>query len=155
MAVASSLALGCQQREGPVPERDSQTSNRLNDMKRDLENVAGGDRAAPGEFIDDLGVFTESEPELQAVRVMGRRVASVVSAKALAEETIVKLLDELWLAAAGREFSQRQQDTVREDIRALLMSAGVEAGAVESIVSQVGEVQGAVSRRSRRWYERY
>jgi hypothetical protein len=153
--IGSVLAAGCQQRDGPLPARDSQTVNRLNDMKRDLENIAAGDRGAPADLMDDLAVFAESEPEVQAARELGRRVAGVVAAKPLSEDAAVKLVEQLWVAAAARDLSQRQQDGLREAVRELLKSAGAEAAGVESIVTQVGSLQGEVSRRTRRWYERY
>ena len=62
----------------------------------------------------------------------------------------------LWTAVAARELSERQVDALKDDMRnTLLTSVGVTQPDANLAAGRVGDVQNAVTLRTRRWYERY
>jgi hypothetical protein len=148
------LALaGCRQADGPVPVAEGDTPNRLQDLSRDLQNVAGGDAAAPRDLADDLRVFVDDAANAPAVNELARRASEVVAGKQLNEQSAQRLAHQLWTAVAAREMSERQVESLQNDTQALLVSLGVPEDNAQNVAAQVGDVQKAVSSRQRRWYE--
>jgi hypothetical protein len=49
--------------------------------------------------------------------------------------------------------SERQIETLQNDVQALLMSVGIAEENAQQVAAQVGDVQVAVTDRPRRWYE--
>jgi hypothetical protein len=157
-ALALAAALGvsaCKQGDGPLPEKRDDLPNRLGDLKRDLEAVIAGDQSAVQDLSDDLIVFS-AEPEAQtAVKGMAITVSSMLVNKKVNDETQTKIVSLLWMAVAARELSERQTDAVKDDVRNTLLSVGVTQPDANLAAGRVGDVQKAVTRRTRRWYERY
>ena len=155
-ALASTLLLaGCQQDDGPVPAKDEEVTNRIEDVAHDLSNVAGGNQQAPGELAEDLVGFLDGAPGREAAEELGRRLAKAVVGRKMTEETARKLAEQLWVGMAARELSERQQENVINEVRESLSAISVERADVEAVATQAGEVQKAVSTRTRRWYERF
>jgi hypothetical protein len=153
LAAAISLA-GCRQADGPMPVADGDVPNRLGDISRDLQSVAGGDAQARQDLADDLIVFAESRAGVRpAIEELARQTSEVVAGKTLDEQTAQRLAHQLWTAAVAREFSQRQVETLQNDTQALLVSIGVAEEQAQTVATRVGELQRVVSGRPRRWYE--
>ena len=57
-----------------------------------------------------------------------------------------RLAHNLWLSVAAREMSERQIETLQNDVQALLIVGVAEEGA-QQVAAQVGEVQSAVTLR--------
>lgn len=150
----SAFAAGCRQPDGPMPEATGEVPNRLGDLSRDLASVARGEEQARQDLADDLKVFVDQAPDAQpAVDELVRRTSAVVAGKPLNDQNAQRLAHQLWTAVAGREMSERQVETLQNEMQALLVSVGVpEERAVET-ASQVEEVQKLVTTRQRRWYE--
>src|SRR5688500_532332 len=85
-----STAAGCRQADGPMPVREGEVPNRLEDIKRDLISAAAGDRDAIGDLGDDLSVFAERQGN-EAARQLAQRVGVAVSGSQLTDEAADKL----------------------------------------------------------------
>jgi hypothetical protein len=75
--------------------------------------------------------------------------------RSLDADARTRLTTLLWMTVAAREFSERQVDKLKDDMRELLMSIGVSQLDANLVAGWVGNVQKAVTLRNRRWYERY
>jgi hypothetical protein len=153
--IAAVGAGACKQGDGPMPVKGGDVPNRLGDLKRDLESVVGGDHEAVQDLTDDLLVFTD-EPEGQMMtKAMSTTVCSMLVKRPVNDETQTKIVNLLWTAVAARELSERQVDALKDDVRNTLLSVGVSQPDANLAAGRVGEVQKAVTLRTRRWYERY
>jgi type IV pilus biogenesis protein CpaD/CtpE len=149
---------GCRQADGTLPTAESRDDvvNRLGDMSRDLLSVSRGDTQARQDLADDLRVFVDGRADaVPAVDELARRTADVVAGKTLNEQSAQRLAHQLWTVAAARDLSDRQVETVQNDLHGLLISAGVPEDNAVNVASQAGEVQKLVTNRERRWYEMF
>ncbi len=153
LIILSLTLAGCRQADGPLPMAEGEVPNRLEDIRRDLLSVSRGDTQAPQDLADDLRVFVEVGEAVPAVNELARRTADVVAGKTLNDEHAQQLAHHLWTAAAGREMSGRQVESLQNDVHALLVSVGVPEDNAMNVASQVSEVNARVSSRPRRWYE--
>jgi hypothetical protein len=155
VVMAAVVTGACKQGDGPLPAKSGDVPNRLGDLKRDLAAVVSGDQRAVDDFSDDLRVFTE-EPEGQAMtKAMAMSVSGMLVSRPLNDEAQTKIVNLLWTAVAARELSERQVDALKDDVRNTLLSVGVTQPDANLAAGRVGEVQKAVTQRTRRWFERY
>ena len=78
---------------------------------------------------------------------------AVLAGVDLTEQAAQRLAHNLWLSVVARELSERQVETLQNDVQALLMEEGVAEESAQQVAAQVGDVQGTVTTRPRRWYE--
>ena len=153
--IAAVGAGACKQGDGPLPQKNNDVPNRLGDLQRDLAAVVGGDQTAVQDLSDDLMVFTE-EPEGQtAAKALAVTVCSMLVKRPVSDEAQTRIVDLLWRAVASRELSERQMDALKDEVRNTLLSVGVTQPDANLAAGRVGDVQNAVTLRTRRWYERY
>jgi hypothetical protein len=145
----------CKQGDGPVPAKINDVPNRLGDLKRDLESVVAGDQQAIQDLTDDLLVFTEEPEGRTAAKALAMTVCSMLVTRKVNDETQSKIVDLLWTSVAARELSERQVDALKDDMRNTLLAAGVSQPDANLAAGRVGDVQNAVTLRTRRWYQRY
>jgi hypothetical protein len=142
--------------DGPVPMPAGEDVNRLDDLRRDVGNIVGGHAEAKKDFADDLRVFLTPgvRPEAPAaVDELARLIGDAAAAAQLKEASLPPLLQQVWVAVAARELSEKQVATLQADVKTTLTGLGVAEPAAQSISNQVGTVQKAVTDRTRRWYE--
>ena len=145
---------GCRQADGPVPTPNQNVQAELVDVTHDLQNIASGrDPQAPKDLADDLRKYARRVSAAPAVDELSRRTAKVVVGNNLTEQTAQRLAHNLWLSISAREMSERQTETLQNDVQSLLMSVGVVEEQAQQVAAQVGTVQSAISDRPRRWYE--
>jgi hypothetical protein len=155
MAVAILATSACKQGDGLPPAKSGDVPNRLSDLKRDLEAVVGGDQTAVQDLTDDLQVFTEEPEGRTATKALSMTVCSMLVKRALNDEAQTKIVDLMWRSVASRELSERQIDALKDEMRSMLQSVGVSQPDANLAAGRVGDVQKAVTLRSRHWYERY
>lgn len=155
LIVIAGLSVGaCRQADGPIPAPNANVQEELVDVTRDLQNVASGrDPQGPQDLAADLRKYADRPAAVPAVDELSARTARVLGGRNLAEQDAQRLAHNLWLAVEAREMSERQIETLQNDVQALLMSIGVAEQSAQQVAAQVGEVQSAVSDRPRRWYE--
>jgi len=155
LAVACAAA-GCRMADGPMPTPAGEDTNRLDDLRRDLGDVVGGNAEGRKNFADDLRVFADLEKKpdaAAAIDELARQVADAAVATQLKEAAAPPLLRQVWTAVAARELSEKQVTQLQADVKATLAGLGVAEPAAQSIANQVGTVQKAVTDRQRSWYE--
>jgi hypothetical protein len=142
--------------DGPMPTPGAEDLNRLDDLRRDVGNVVGGNPEARKDFADDLQVFVTpgARPEApEAINELARLIADAAVASQLKEAAVAPLLKQVWVAVAARELSEKQVATLQADVRTTLAGLGVPEPSQQAISSQIVVVQKAVTDRTRRWYE--
>lgn len=147
--------IGCRQGDGEMPPKTGDVPQRLVDLGRDIDNVVSGNAQAVVELTDDLIVFTEEPEGVTAVRALSSTLCPMLVNRSLDADARTRLTTLLWMTVAAREFSERQVDKLKDDMRELLMSIGVSQLDANLVAGWVGNVQKAVTLRNRRWYERY
>ena len=150
----SALTLGaCRQADGPVAKPDANTEAELDDVKHDLQNVAGGDKSGPDDLSHDVTKYARRPTEVPVIDELSRRTATVIAGKKVDDQTATRLAHSIWTSIMAREMSERQVETLQKEVQAVLISVGVAEPQAQQVASQVGEVQKQVSNRPRRWYE--
>ena len=155
LIVAIGLSLGaCRQADGPIPTPNENVQGELEDVRHDLENVASGrDPQAPEDLADDLRKYTEEPGAMSAVDELSARTVAALADVDLTSEAVERLAHHLWLSVAALELSERQIETLQNDVQSLLIAEGVAEENAQQVAAQVGDVQGLVTGRPRRWYE--
>jgi hypothetical protein len=145
----------CRQADGDQPQKTGDVPQRLVDLGRDLEGVAGGDQQAVKDLTDDLLVFVDEPHGKEVTQAMSAAVCPMLVKRNLTADAETRLATVLWKTVAARDLSERQIDGLKEEMRDLLISLGVQQQDANYAAGWVGTVQKAVAIRSRRWYERY
>ena len=147
---------GCRQPDGPIPTPQGETLNRLGDLSRDLMSAARGDVQAKADFADDLRVFAKTRGGEQATRAWALKIGDAVTNNTtLNDQSAQQLAHTSWTIVGATELSDRQVETLRNDVKAQLTALGIAEDQSEGVAGQVPEVHKAVSTRSRRWYEMF
>ena len=155
VVVMVGLSLGaCRQADGPMPTPSADVLEELPDVARDLQNIASArDPQARQDLADDLRKYTEAPDVLSAVDILSQRASTVLAGVDLQDEEAQRLAHTLWLTVVASELSESQMETLREDVLSLLLAEGIAENSAQEFVAQMGELQGAVAARPRRWYE--
>lgn len=157
LCLAAALWLGgCRQADGPSPDAGGEVPNRLEDISKDLGNIAAGHAGAGQDLADDLAVFVDAQQKPDAaplITELARQIASALPKTTLAENRGLRLARQLWLTVASRELSEKQVETLQSDVRAALVGVGVPEPRARTIAAHAGTVHNQVSDRKRRWYE--
>jgi hypothetical protein len=152
---AAFSAGGCKQGDGSLPAKTGDVPNRISDLKRDLETVVAGDQSAVKDLADDLSVFTEEPEGHAAIRALLNTVCPMLIKRPLNDEAMTRIVTVMWTAAAARDLSERQVDGYKDEMRNVLTSVGVTQTDANLAAGRIGDVQKAVTQRTRHWYERY
>lgn len=155
VVISAACVAGCRQPDGELPVQNGEVPNRLHDLERDLESVAAGEPDGPKDLADDLAVFAEGTEGVNAARTLAGSTSVVLVKRMLNEEALKQLTTVLWKTVASRDLSERQVDGLKDDMRGTLISIGVSQADSNTVADRVGQAQKAVTRRTRRWYERY
>ena len=148
MATVVMLALGvagCKQADGPM--LDAATPDRVGDMSdigKDLMAIQVKDPSGAKDFIDDLTKLCPEKAGEAPTQELATRVAGAVQTGGKrAMPDAVKLGTTLWQTVAAREISSSQAKALREEVKALLTSAGVaDTGAILEQMTAVQEIWG-------------
>ena len=155
VVAAVGLSFGaCRQADGPIPVPSEDVQAELDDVVRDLQNVARAkDPQAPSDLVSDLRKFAQRRDAEPTVDELTRRTVTALGGIELPEQSAQRLAHSLWVSIAARELSERQVETLQSDVQLMLTSFGVTEANAQQVAAQVGEVQSAVGDRPRRWYE--
>lgn len=145
---------GCRQADGPVPAPSAAAQEELVDVARDLQNVATGrDPNGPADLANDLRKYTDVPAAQPLVDELSARTAKAIAGRDLPDQDAQRLAHNLWVSVYAKDLSERQIETLQNDMQSLLVSLGAGEDIAQQVAAQVGEVQGAVTLRPRRWYE--
>ena len=154
--VAAAALTSCRQADGTMPTPSQTAADDIYDLSRDLQNVAARNPDAPTELAQDIHEYADDKASAKpAVDELVRRTTSTLGGSMLSEQTARQLAHSLWMTVAARDLSERQIETLQNEVRTVLMSTGVSEENAQQVAAQVGEVQLAVTDRQRRWYEMF
>ena len=154
VATLSGVLGGCRQADGPVPTPSQTYQEELVDVARDLQNVASGrDPNGPVDLADDLRKYTDKPAAKPLVDELSARTVKALQGRELADQDAQRLAHNLWVSVYAKDLSERQIEALQNDMQALLVSLGASEQSAQQVAAQVGEVQGEVGLRPRRWYE--
>jgi hypothetical protein len=155
LILAAALPLAaCRQADGPMPANSASTANELGDISRDLQNLASGDPAGPKDLSDDIGHYAEGASGGQtAAAELSRRLGQALTGKTFKLAQAMPVAHTCWVTVAGRQMSEKQVESLKNEMKSELMSLGANEQQAQSVADQVGVVQQAVTARHRRWYE--
>ena len=126
----------------------------MSDVAKDLQNIASGDANGPQEFADDIRVWATSVAGPWApADELSRRLTTALKGTLFPDEAAAQLSRLFWVASAGRELSDRQIGRLQDDLREALLKLGVAEDAARAVGDQIGELQGAVTEKKRRWWQ--
>jgi len=154
LVIAACSLAGCRQADGPMPPATEKVTNEIGDIGRDLRNVAGGDAEGPKDLSDDLSHYAEgTNGGPAAAAELSRRLGEALAGKSFDLAQALPIAHTSWVAVAGRQLSEKQIETLQGEMKSQLMTLGVDEQKAQSVATQVGVVQQAVTARHRRWYE--
>lgn len=153
VAVASLSA--CRQADGTVPTPSAERQAEIDDISRDIQNIASGrDPQAPEDLASDLRRYTEERRSTTgAVIELSRRAAAALAGREVNGQAAQQLAHHFWLAVSARELGDRQVESLQNDVQALLGTLGVPEEQAASVAAQIADVQEVATERTRRWYE--
>ena len=155
IASAVLFVAACRQPDGPTPTPETGVQEELRDVARDLQNVAARRPEAEQELADDVRKYIEDEDASvhPVVDELLRMTTEALPDGSLSEQAAQQLAHTLWISITARELSERQVESIQNDLQALLMSTGIAEEKAMQVATQAGEVQRTVTNRQRRWYE--
>jgi hypothetical protein len=151
-AAAVGLA-ACRQADGAMPDLNPSVQEELVDVRRDLQNIANRDPTGSEDLSHDLRKYTENAAVHPAIDELTKRTATVLPGRKVDQPTGDRLAQQLWTSVAGRQLSDRQVETLQNDLHSTLVSLGIDEANAQQVAAQVLEVQKQISERPRRWYE--
>jgi hypothetical protein len=144
----------CRQADGPQPATTASTPNELGDISRDLQYLATGNPEGPKDLASDISHYAEGTNGGQAAaEELSRRLGQALGGKSFKLAQAMPVAHTCWVAVAARQLSEKQVENLKNEMKAELMSLGVNESQAQSVADQVGVVQQAVTARHRRWYE--
>jgi hypothetical protein len=153
IACALSLA-GCRQADGALPPATGDVPNQLGDISRDLWNAANAKTGGLEDLTGDLSFFAQQTTGGEAATAeLSKRLEQGLKGKTFMVADALPLAHSCWVAVAGRQLSEKQVENLQGEVKAQLMTLGVDEMQAQNITAQVGAVQQAVTARHRRWYE--
>lgn len=153
VCLAAALLAGCRQGDGPLPKAEGEVPNRVYDLGRDLQNVAGGNADGANDLADDLLVFVDTSEPRAPVQQLSKDVSAAVTNRQLSDQNAATLARQLWLTVAARQLSEKQIEGLQKDLETTLTSVGVAQDVSQRVSAQAVATQKTLTRRKRRWYE--
>lgn len=147
------VGVGCRQTDGDMPVPDSEQVNKVEDIGRDLQNIANGDQAAPMDLIGDLKALGGTEPPDDEVRALTAALSTALAGRALPDAQAQGLAAELFVASTGRRLSRRQITRIDARLREILTGLGVPDAAVEGVATSATALATAITENRPRWYQ--
>jgi hypothetical protein len=143
---------GCRQADGDMPAPTGEQPNKISDIGRDLQNVAGGAADAERDLQDDLdGLDSRSKPE-PLVRDLSLSLASALKGKSVSEAQAQNMAKTLFVVVTGRDLSSRQIERTSSELRTAVMNAGADGAAADKAAAAASTLSAQITQNRRRWY---
>ncbi len=153
LMVVLSLA-GCRQPDGSIPVPEGEQSNRIDDISRDLQNVANKDTNAPAELLDDL-TYLEPVPRPPArLKELADALAAALGGVRLPDAEARQIATLVFQLVAARDMSDAQIEQVATELRDLLVKVGAMAEPAERAAAAASALATEISQNQKRWYHR-
>lgn len=147
-------AAGCRQPDGVVPAPQGDQTNRIEDISRDLQNVANRDANAPAELLDDL-TYLEPVPRPPAqLKEFADSLAVALGGAKLPDPEARQMATLVFQLVAARDMSEAQIEQVATDLRELLVKVGAMPQPADRAAAAGSALAGEVTQNQKRWYHR-
>lgn len=147
-------AAGCRQPDGAVPAPQGDQTNRIEDISRDLQNVANRDANAPAELLDDL-TYLEPVPRPPAqLKEFADSLAAALGGAKLPDPEARQMATLVFQLVAARDMSEAQIEQVATDLRELLVKVGAMPQPADRAAAAGSALAGEVTQNQKRWYHR-
>jgi hypothetical protein len=157
IAAAVLLALtlaGCRQPEGSMPAPQGEQNNRIDDISRDLQNLANSDANAPAELLDDL-TYLEPVPRPPArLKELADSLAVALRGTKLPDAEARQMATLVFQLVAARDMSESQIAQVGSNLRDALVKAGGQPEPAERAAAAGVTLAGEITQNKKRWYHR-
>jgi hypothetical protein len=144
---------GCRQPDGSMPKPDEEQVDRIQDLSRDLQNLASGNADAPKELGDDLTIISRMPVPEARVQELVQALQASLRGKALPDEAAKRLAENLFVVMSARQLSDRQIQSLQMDITNQVKALGADEAAATQVATVAGSLQAEVRTRRRRWYQ--
>jgi hypothetical protein len=144
---------GCRQPDGSMPKPDEEQVDRIQDLSRDLQNLASGNADAPMELGDDLTVISRMPVPEARVKELVQALQASLRGKTLSDEAAHRLAESMFLVMSARQLSDRQIENLQTEITDQVKALGADEAAATQVAAVAGTLQGEVRTTRRRWYQ--
>jgi hypothetical protein len=153
-AVLVMALAGCRQPDGSMPLPAGEQTNRVDDISRDLQNVARSDSSAPAELLDDL-TYLESVPRPpERLKELGDALTASLRGGTLPDPEAKRVSTLIYQMVAARDLSESQIAQIGTDLRETLVKAGSTPEAADRVAAAGSALAGEVTQNKKRWYHR-
>ncbi|HVZ20004.1 MAG TPA: hypothetical protein VG871_03020 [Vicinamibacterales bacterium] len=153
-ALSAALALvGCSQSDGPIPTPTDEQPNKVHDIGRDLQAIAGGEAAAQNDLLDDLNGIDGTDRPAPLVQNLSKALATALANKPLPDQVAQAAANKIFVVLTARQLSGKQITQVSADLKTEVAKAGVDASNGDRVASAATALQTAITRNKRRWYQ--
>jgi len=157
MATGATLMLtlaACKQPEGAMPVPTGEQPNKLEDISRDLQNLASRDANAPMELSDDLASMDPVRRPAESITELSRRLATALGGTTLSDDDAKRVANQLFVVLAAQELSGSQIDQLGTELQTTLTGIGADAQAAAAVSTTAKELASTLTRNRKRWYHR-
>ena len=144
---------GCRQPDGNMPTPDEEQVDRIEDLSRDLQNLASGNADAPKELGDDLTIISRMPVPEPRVQELVQALQASLRGKMLSDEAARRLAESMFLVMSARQLSDRQIENLQTEITNQVKALGADEAAATQVATVAGTLQGEVRTSHRRWYQ--
>ena len=153
-AVVALTLAGCRQPEGAMPEPQGEQNNRIDDISRDLQNLANSDANAPAELLDDL-TYLEPVPRPPArLKELADSLAAALRGAKLPDTEARQMATLVFQLVAVRDMSEAQIAQLSSNLRDALVKAGGQAEPAERAAAAGSALAAEITQNKKRWYHR-
>jgi hypothetical protein len=154
VAIVLLTAAGCRQPDGPMPTPQGEQPNKVEDIGRDLQNLAAEDANAPAELAEDLSSLDPVPRPADQMQELLQGLAAALAGQMLSDDAAQRIANLLFVAMSARELSGPQIAMVAADLRTTLVEVGAPAPAADRASAAASAVATDVTRNRKRWYHR-
>jgi hypothetical protein len=157
MATGAALMLtlaACKQPEGAMPVPTGEQPNKLEDISRDLQNLASRDANAPMELSDDLASMDPVRRPAESITELSRRLATALGGATLSDADAKRVANQLFVVLSAQELSGSQIEQLGTDLQTMLTGVGADAQAAAAVSTTAKELASSITRNRKRWYHR-
>ena len=136
----------------PVPRGDQ--PNRVDDISRDLMNVARKDASAPAELLDDLTNLEGRPRPAERVKALAQSLSDAVTGRNLPEAEAKRIANLVFVAVAAGDLNADQIEKVGTDLRDTLVKLGATPDVADRASGAAIAMASDVTTNKKRWYQR-
>lgn len=153
--VACALLLAaCRQPEGTIPVPKGDQPNRVDDISRDLMNVARKDANAPSELLDDLTNLEAAPRPPERIKALAQSLVDAVTGRTLPDAEAKRVANLVFVAVAAGDLNAAQIEKVGTDLRDTLVKVGAPTDAADRVSGAAVALASEATANKKRWYQR-